>query len=336
MLGSSGAQLADQHDLFMFDLDGVVYIGGDAVPGVAGHVEELRARGKHIAFVTNNASRTPSAVAEKLQGMGVGAQEADVVTSAQAAARVLADRFGQGARVLLLGGSGLERALEDAGLLPTGDPQDVVALVSGYGPDVRWRDIMRAATLVRAGLPYVASNADLTIPTPEGLGPGHGVLVRVISDFAGVVPVVAGKPERPLMDETVLRIGGEVPLMVGDRLDTDIEGANEVGVDSLLVMTGVTRLPDLASAPPRQRPTYVSPDTSGLFEQHRAPRRDGADWVADGCHARVVDGRLEVAGDGDAGAWWRAACCALWEHLDAGHDPADTSGVTPPASRPAE
>ena len=102
---------------------------------------------------------------------------------------------------------------------------DVVAVVSGYGPEVLWKDIMRAATLVKGGLPYVASNTDMTIPTDYGLAPGHGMLVKAISDFAGVEPVVAGKPARPLLDETVRRVGGERPLMVGDRLDTDIEGA---------------------------------------------------------------------------------------------------------------
>ncbi len=153
-----------------------------------------------------------------------------MVTSAQAAARVLVEEHGSGARVLMLGGEGLRVALVEAGLEPVDDPEGAVAVASGYGPDVRWRDIMRVSTLVRDGLPYVASNADLTIPTPYGLAPGHGVLVRTITGFAGVDAIVAGKPEKPLMEETVLRVGGDRPLMVGDRLDTDIEGAHAIDV----------------------------------------------------------------------------------------------------------
>ena len=147
-----------------------------------------------------------------------------------------------------------------------------MAVASGYGPDVRWRDIMRVSTLVRDGLPYVASNADLTIPTPYGLAPGHGVLVRTITGFAGVDAIVAGKPEKPLMEETVLRVGGDRPLMVGDRLDTDIEGAHAIDAPSLLVLTGVTWLEELAAAPPRLRPTYISPTLAGLFEPHPCRR----------------------------------------------------------------
>ena len=152
------------------------------------------------------------------------------MTSAQAAARVMVDEHGAGARVLLLGGEGLEVALLEDGLEPVDEPDGAAAVVSGYGPDVLWRDIMRVSTLVRDGLPYVASNTDMTIPTPYGLAPGHGVLVQTISEFAGVQPTVAGKPEKPLMEETVRRVGGDRPLMVGDRLDTDIEGAHAIDV----------------------------------------------------------------------------------------------------------
>ena len=124
---------------------------------------------------------------------------------------------------------------------------------------------MRAAVRIRDGLWWVACNTDLTIPTAFGLAPGHGVLVETVRRFSGVEPVVAGKPARPLLDETVRRCGGERPLMVGDRLDTDIDGAQVAGVDSLLVMTGVTGLPELVAAGPEERPTYsrARPGRSG-------------------------------------------------------------------------
>ncbi|MCD6639984.1 MAG: HAD-IIA family hydrolase, partial [Nocardioides sp.] len=295
VLGSTSTPLVEGHDLVMFDLDGVVYVSGAAVPGVPEDITRVRDSGCHVAFVTNNASRTPEAVVQRLEKVGVAAEVGDVVTSAQAAARLLAERYGTGAQVLLLGGEGLRGALVAEGLVPVDEGgADAVALVSGYGPDVQWRDIMRAAVRVRDGLPYVATNADMTIPTSYGLAPGHGVLVSTIARFAEVDPVVAGKPERPLMDETVRRVGGDRPLMVGDRLDTDIEGAHAIGIPSLLVLTGVTWLDDLVAAPPGLRPTYIASGTSGLFIAHSAPEAHGADWSLGGWTARVSGGRLVV------------------------------------------
>jgi HAD superfamily hydrolase (TIGR01450 family) len=330
VLEESEGPLVESHDLVMFDLDGVVYVSGHAIDGVAEHLERVRESAVRVAFVTNNASRTPDEVAANLTELGVRAEPRDVVTSAQAAARVLVDRFGEGARVLMLGGEGLRVALEEERLVPATEPDDVVALASGYGPDVRWRDIMRAAVLVRDGLPYVASNTDHTIPTAYGLAPGHGVLVRTISDFSGVEPVVAGKPARPLMDETIRRVGGERPLMVGDRLDTDIEGARAVGVHSLLVMTGVTHLAELVAASPELRPTWLSPDLGGLFEPHGVPEVDGGRARLGGWEARVADGVLAVTGEGGPGDWWRVVAIAGWAHLDESGSAADTTGLEPP------
>ncbi len=330
MLEESTTPVLEGHDLVMFDLDGVVYVSGHAIDGVAERIERVRAAGAHVAFVTNNASRTPDQVAQKLVGVGVAAEATDVVTSAQAAARLLAEQHGAGARILLLGGEGLEVALTEAGLEPVRDPDGAVAVASGYGPDVRWREIMRVATLVRDGLPYVASNADLTIPTSYGLAPGHGVLVRTITGFAGMAATVAGKPEKPLMEETVRRVGGDRPIMVGDRLDTDIEGAHAIGVPSLLVLTGVTWLEQLVAATPELRPTYLSPTLEGLFEPHPVPSQEGDAVRLGGWTATVEDGRLVVAGEGSDADWWRVAAVAGWRHLDASGTAVDVLDTTPP------
>jgi glycerol-1-phosphatase len=323
--------LLGSYDLAMFDLDGVVYVSGAAIDGAPDRLRRVRESGVHLAFVTNNASRTPEKVAGHLVELGIDATAADVVTSAQAAARVVRNRFGAGARVLLLGGAGLEAALAAEDLVGVGEPDDeVVAVVSGYGPDVLWKDVMRAATLVKHGVPYVASNADLTIPTAYGLAPGHGMLVKAISDFAGVEPVVAGKPSRPLLDETVRRVGGERPLMVGDRLDTDIEGANVVEADSLLVMTGVTHLAELVAAAPALRPTYVAADLEGLFEPHLVPEVSDGVAVLGGWTARVDGGRLHVDGAGATSDFWRVAAVAGWCHLDVSGEVASVDGVSVP------
>ena len=332
MLKASDVPLLEGYDLTMFDLDGVVYVSGRAIDGVAERLQRVRDAGVHLAFVTNNASRTPEKVAANLVKLGVAATAADVVTSAQAAARVIKDRFGADSRVLLLGGAGLEAALAAEGIEVTTEPGEAAAIVSGYGPDVLWKDIMRAATLIRDGLPYVASNTDLTIPTDYGLAPGHGVLVRTLTDFAGVEPIVAGKPARPLMDETIRRVGGDRPLMVGDRLDTDIEGAHAVGVDSLLVMTGVTHLAELVAATPELRPSYISPDLEGLFEPHPAPELDADGARLGGWRACVEGGALTVHGVGRDADWWRVVAAASWAALDATGTPVDATALEPPVT----
>lgn len=319
VLLTSTGPLARAYDLAMLDLDGVVYIGHEAVPGAAGHIGRARASGMRVAFITNNASRSAAVVAEHLRDLGVVAEPGDVVTSAQAASRLLAERFGSGARVVCLGGPGLQSALDEAGLVAVDVEADAVAVVSGYGPELLWRDLMHAAVRIRDGLPWVASNTDLTIPTAYGLAPGHGVLVEMVERFAGVTPEVAGKPARPLLDETVRRVGGRRPLMVGDRLDTDIEGARNAGVDSLLVLTGVTGLAELAAAQPGERPTYLAVDLGGLTRAHTAPARERDGWRAGGWSGRVTDGRLVVEQTGaeaTADDWWRVAAVAAWEHRD--------------------
>lgn len=331
MLGSSDVPLTERYDLAMLDLDGVVYVGGDAVPGAPGHLERARAAGLRLAFITNNAARPPERVAEHLRELGVEAEVDDVVTSAQAAARVLADRFGAGARVVLLGSDGLRAALDEQGLIAVGVEDEAVAVVTGYGPEVLWRDIMRVAVRVREGLPWVASNRDYTIPTAYGVAPGHGVLVETLERFSGVNPTTAGKPERPLLDETVRRVGGRRPLMVGDRLDTDIEGARNADVDSLLVLTGVTGLAELVAARPGERPTYLAPDLAALSLPCGAPEHSDGEATLGGWTARVEDDALAVTGDGTAEDWWRVVAVAAWSHLDDSGRPAGTGALDPPA-----
>lgn len=335
MLREAATPLVASHDLFMLDLDGVVYISGHAIEGVPQAIRRIREAGARVAFVTNNASRTAAAVAERLVALGVEAATEDVVTSAQAAAGLLVRRFGAGARVLMLGAAGLAGALGDAGLVPVTDAEDedVVAVVTGYGPDVLWRDIMRTAVRVREGLFWVATNTDTTIPTDFGIAPGHGVLVETLSRFTGVEPLVAGKPQPPLLLETIARVTGSAPLMVGDRLDTDIEGARNAGVPSLLVLTGVTGLRELVEARPVERPDYLSPALDGAFAAHPVPvMTDGAAELGGWRAAVNPDGRLTVAGTGRVEDWWRVVACAGWAHLDHTGAPVVVDGLAAPAA----
>ncbi len=337
MLAGSDRALVECYDLVMFDLDGVVYVGEAAVPGAPDHVARVRESGVHVAYITNNASGPPEAVLERLARLGIDAETGDVVTSAQAAARVLLEHHGEQAPIAVLGAAGLRDAMIEVGLEPVGvHDENAVAIVSGYGPEVPWRDIMTAARRIRGGLPWVASNTDLTLPTPDGPAPGHGALVAMVSRFAGVDPVVAGKPAPPLLEETVRRVGAERPLIVGDRLDTDIAGGTAAGIDSLLVLTGVTGLAELLCAGPRSRPTYLSRGLSGLLASHPVPRRGPAGWSLGGWTAAAPGGRLAVTGAGNADDWWRAVAEAAWEHLDETGRPVDTGDLVPPGSGSGE
>lgn len=318
MLAETDGPLIDAHDLVALDLDGVVYIGQEAVPHAATALARTRAAGVRVAFVTNNASRTPASVAGHLRALGIDCDAHDVVTSAQAAATLLRERLPEGGRVYVIGGEGLEVALTEVGLVPVIDGDaGVDAVVQGYGPDMPWRRVVAGAILVKGGHYWVASNTDSAIPTSLGVGPGNGALVELVATYSGKSPVVAGKPEPPLLREVERRTSARRPLFVGDRLDTDMAGAFNVGWPSLLVRTGVTTLADLVHARPQERPTYIAADLTGLFEEHPNPRQDGTTWALGGWRARVADdSSLLLEGAGSDDDWWRCAAVAAWSFMD--------------------
>jgi glycerol-1-phosphatase len=313
--------LSEHYDAALLDLDGVVYLGGVPIPGASDALADAAKRGMKLAYVTNNASRTPHAIAAQLTGMGVAATASDIVTSAQAAAHVLADRLPPGAPVLVVGGTGLRLAVRERGLRPvTTALEQPLAVVQGYSPAITYDLLAEAAIALNAGALFVASNADATLPTPRGPQPGNGSLVQVLVHATGHEPIVAGKPEPPLHAESVQRVGAKRPLVVGDRLDTDIEGAVRGGADSLLVLTGVSRPADVLLAAPQRRPSYLAADLWGLNTAHPEVIRAGDSFSCGGWTAAVAMGGAAAGGDGwlavsGAGAWidgLRALCAAAW------------------------
>jgi glycerol-1-phosphatase len=301
------------YDVALLDLDGVVYLGGTAIPGAAEALRKAGEAGLRLAYVTNNAFRTPAAIAALLTSFGVPAGPQDVVTSAQAAARLLAERLPAGAPVLVVGGSGLRMALRERGLRPVSTAADKPqAVVQGYGPGIDYGMLAEGGLAVGAGALFVASNGDLTIPSRRGRQPGNGSLIQVIATATGVQPLVAGKPEPPLHKESVLRTGAKNPLVVGDRLDTDIEGAHRVGADSMLVLTGVTGVTEAVLAPESQRATYLAEDLSGLLEPHPEITRSSGAFGCGGWTARRSGDQLELDGEGKRIDGLRALCAAAW------------------------
>lgn len=314
---ASEQSLHQAYDTALLDLDGVVYAGGHAIAHAVESLATARADGMHLAYVTNNALRTPDAVAEHLSELGIPTEAGEVITSAQAVARLIAEQVEPGSKVLVIGGEGLRVALRERGLVPveSADEEGLAAVVQGYGgPDLAWGRFAEASYAINRGVPWYASNTDLTIPGARGIAPGSRAAVEVVRIATGAEPQVAGKPLPPMHRETVLRTGAERPLVVGDRLDTDIEGAFNGEVDSLLVLTGVTDAEQLVRAEPRHRPTYVDRDLRGMLtgQPEVEPAEGGfrcGGWTA----VALNSGVLELHGEGgDPIDGLRALCAAAW------------------------
>lgn len=265
--------LAESYDALLLDLDGTVYLGGEPIDHVAPALARARQQGARSVFVTNNASRPPTEVAASLSAMGVTADPDDVLTSPQAAAVMLSDRHPAGSKVLVVGAPWLIESVRLAGLEPvrlaTDEP---VAVVQGHSPETGWPQLAEACIALRTGADWVACNVDSTLPTDRGLLPGNGAMVAALVAATGLQPRVAGKPARPMLDAAVRLVDAKRPLVVGDRLDTDIACAVAANAPSLLVFTGVSTPTHLLAAAPQERPTYLAFDLRGLVEEDHAVR----------------------------------------------------------------
>ena len=262
----------DGLDLLLADLDGVVYRGDQAIEYA---VESINAASHdmRVGYITNNASRTAASVAEHLSGLGLVVNPDDVVTSPQAAVKLLADVVPAGSTVLVVGGEGLTTEVVRAGFVPTESAEESpAAVIQGFHPSVGWVQLAEASFALHTGIPWIATNTDWTIPVGRGIAPGNGTLVSAVHTAVGRLPAVAGKPEVPIFREATARFGGTSALMLGDRLDTDILGANRAGIPSLLVLTGIDRAKQLIGADSASRPTYIVDDLRQLHEPYPETR----------------------------------------------------------------
>lgn len=307
--------LADAYDAAILDLDGVVYRGPDPVPDVPGAIRSLQQRGTRIGYVTNNAARTPSDVVAHLQQLSIPAAVSDVITSAQAGARVLAGRHGDGALILALGAEGVRAALREVGLVPVERADDhPVAVLQGFDPRLAWEQLAEAALAIQQGAAWLATNTDPTRPTERGLEPGNGAAVAALRTAVGQEPDIAGKPHAPLMTESLRRLQASLPLVVGDRLDTDIAGAAAVRADSMLVLTGAHGPADVFAADGAHRPTLVRWSAVDLL---RPPTDSDIEANADDGTLRLSRPAAELDAEELAAATERAAVLC-WQHADDG------------------
>lgn len=309
--------MIDRYDAVLFDLDGTLFRGGRVIDGAAAAVAGCRAAGRAVRFVTNNASRSPARVAAHLVDLGIDASGDEVDTAAQAGARLLADLVPDGSTVLVVGTSALVEQVTAVGLravVATGElpgPR-VEAVIQGHTPDNTWGMLAQAGVAINGGALWVATNTDSTLPSEHGMLPGNGSMVAALAHATGRFPEVAGKPRAPLTRRSVDAAGARRPLMVGDRLDTDIAAAAAVGIDALVVLTGVCDPAGLLAASADQRPRYVAEAVAELARpaaELEITRQPG--WRVDPSAGRLVLCSTEDA-IGDRLSALRALCAAWW------------------------
>jgi glycerol-1-phosphatase len=256
--------LAQQYDCLLLDLDGTVFRGHELTEGAADSLD--KAPGRKL-FVTNNASRSADEVADHLRDIGLPATADDVVTSAQSAAHVLATQLQAESRVLVVGTDALADEIAAVGLRPVRLFDDRPhAVVQGHSTKTCWAELAEAALAIRAGALWVAANIDATLPTERGLLPGNGSMVAALKAATDVEPQVAGKPSPTLINDALARGDFRAPLVVVDRLDTDIAGANAAELPSLMVLCGVNSARDAVHAVSEQRATYIGCDLRSLHQ----------------------------------------------------------------------
>ena len=335
LLGSE-LPLAQIYDVALLDLDGVCFAGDARVEHAADGVNGARAGGMRLSFVTNNASRAPQTVVDKLARNDIQAAAGEIFSAAMDAAALLGEHVPAGSPVLVVGGDGLREALAAEGFEVVASADDrPAAVVQGWDPAVDWEMMSEGLYAITDGAIHVATNLDATLPTERGFALGNGSLVAAVANASGREPLAGGKPFPGIYERALARAGGSRPLAVGDRLNTDHVGARAAGIPGLHVLTGVSTARDVVLARPEERPAYLHTDLRGLLEPHPAPVREvdeeGSAWVVGAARCRVragvavLDGRdsltgkeTEISLDG-----YRALACAVWEHLDRhGEDPA--------------
>ena len=252
----------------IIDMDGVLWRGDAPIGDLPATFDRIRERGLKFVFATNNGTRTSEQYIERLKSFGVDVEPWQVITSAQAAAFTLSQKFPRHTKVFMIGGEGVRVALEENGyqVLPVEQAQDAEAVMMGLDREITFQKMCEATLLVRKGIPFYATNPDKTFPTPRGEVPGAGAWLSVIITATGVQPVIAGKPFPYLMDLALEKLGTkkEETLVLGDRLDTDIAAGQAVGCPTALVLSGVSTKLQADNWQPRI--DLVADDLSSLIE----------------------------------------------------------------------
>ena len=309
------AKVLDNFETLLLDLDGVIYEGGRTIVDAIESITALKAKGVQVGFITNNASRTSEAIAKQLRDFGLELNAEDVITSAQAGALLLKNLVPQGSKVLVVGGEGLRSNVLLAGFKIVDSSKDSpVAVIQGFDPSVGWQHLAEASYAIQQGARWVATNQDWTIPREEGLAPGNGTLVSAVHTAVGQLPIVAGKPEKAIFETALAQFGTSSAVYIGDRLDTDVLGANRAKIGSALVMTGVTTRKELLAAKPDSRPAYILETLKDLLGSYQAPVKTKRGYKLGSTEVELLGQKVLVSyGDPKSFEALKCACLTIWD-----------------------
>ena len=306
--------LIDGYDALFADLDGVVYEGGKAIDHAVETLSTLCGKGLPIGYVTNNSSRKPQTIADQIAGYGISVTAEQVVSSGQTGVELLKTLVPAGAKVLVVGGEGLRTYTEAGGFeLVEDSTQKPDAVIQGFSPDVSWKHLAEAAYSIQNGAKWVATNQDWTIPQERGIAPGNGTLVSAVHTAVGQLPLVAGKPEVAIFETAKKRFNVTRPLFVGDRIDTDILGANRAGMASVLVLTGISQPKELLATKEDSRPTFVISDLRELLSPYVKPKKTKFGYSLRSAEVELLGNKVRVvSGEPKSIDVLRCACAVIW------------------------
>ena len=308
------AKVFDQFETLLLDLDGVIYEGNNKIVDAVESITTLSETGTKVGYVTNNSSRKPETIADQLRGFGLTLSAEEIISSAQAGVELLERMIPAGSKVLVVGGEGLRFEVVNAGfeLVKLSDDMPA-AVIQGFAPDVGWNDLAEASYSIQGGAKWVATNQDWTIPREKGLAPGNGTLVSAVHTAVGQLPVVAGKPERAIFETAMRKFATKSAIYVGDRLDTDVVGANKAGLGSGLVMTGVTTRKELLAAKADSRPKFILGTLKDLLSPYREPVKTKRGYKLGDAEVELLGEKVVVSfGNPKSLDALKAACLTIW------------------------
>lgn len=303
-----------KYDTVLCDLDGVIYEGTHAIIDAPETISALKSQGIPVGYVTNNSSRKPETIADQLVNFGISATPEEVIGSAKTGVEILQNMIAPGAKVLVVGGEGLRSRVVEAGFeLVQSSDEKPAAVIQGFDPSVAWTDLAEASYSIANGAKWVATNQDWTIPREKGIAPGNGTLVSAVHTAVGQLPIVAGKPEPAIFKTAVSHFDSKRAVFIGDRIDTDIRGANRAELDSVLVMTGIATRKEVLAAKPEDRPTYILATMAELLTDYESPKKTKHGFACGNTEVELLGNKVMVThGDPKSLSALRAACAVIW------------------------
>ncbi len=303
-----------KYDVVLCDLDGVIYEGTHSIKDAPETINKLLSSSIPVGYVTNNSSRKPETIAEQLAGFGIQTSADNVIGSAKTGVEILSTLIPAGAKVFVVGGEGLRSRVIEAGFeLVTSSDDKPAGVIQGFDPSVAWTDLAEASYSIANGAKWVATNQDWTIPREKGIAPGNGTLVSAVHTAVGQLPIFAGKPEPAIYKTAVEHFGAKQALFVGDRIDTDIRGANRAGIDSVLVMTGISTRKEVLGVKKEDRPTFIIGTMAELLRDYDLPKKTKRGFACKEAEVELLGNKVVVThGDPKSMAALRAACAVIY------------------------